>query len=170
MFLFLASFLALYGGMHAYAIHRLKNAFNLSVSTTYGIAVLMILMTFMPLLVRMFERGGYDSIAVVLAWPGYIWMGAIFLFTSALVFIDLTRFVTWLVLKRTATEMPEFLGAGLTCELALIFCLIATIYSFFEARNIGTEHLVVRSGKLPDAARIRVVQISDVHLLSLIHI
>lgn len=165
MFLFLASFLSLYGGMHAYALHRLKNAFNPSSHTVYGIAALMVLMTFMPLLVRLFERSGYDTIAVTLAWPGYIWMGAIFLFASALAAIDLTRLCVWLYLRRTASEMPQVLGAGLTCEIALLFCFAATIYSFFEARNIATEHLSVKSSKLPaSAGRIRVVQISDVHL------
>ena len=165
MLLFLASFLTLYGGMHAYALHRIKNAFNPSASAVYGIAVLMLLMTFTPLLVRLFERSGHDTIAMILAWPGYIWMGAIFLFASALAVIDLTRLGAWLLLRRNASEMPQILGAGITCEIALIFCLLATIYSFFEARSIVTEHVTVKSVKLPiSASRIRVVQISDVHL------
>jgi hypothetical protein len=92
-------------------------------------------------------------------------MGAIFLFASALAFIDLARFTTWLFIRRSGAEMPECLSPRLTCELALIISLFATAYSFFEARTIRTEHLTVTSSKLPVASgRIRVVQISDVHL------
>jgi predicted MPP superfamily phosphohydrolase len=163
--LFLITFLSIYGGMHIYAFYRLKNAFHPAPVTARWIGALMFLMTFMPLVIRMAEWSGLEDIATVLAWPGYIWMGALFLFTSALTCTDLIRLITWLVIRRSGSEMPECLGARLTCEVVLILSLCATIYSFFEARDIRTEHLTVSSRKLPaSAARIRVVQLSDIHL------
>jgi len=165
MSLFLITFLTIYGGMHAYAFYRLKHAFQPAPGTARGIAAIMLLMTFMPLVIRMTEWSGFEDLAIILAWPGYIWMGALFLFASALTCTDLIRFVTWLIIRRSGSGMPECLGARLTCEVALILSLSATTYSIFEARDIRTEHLTVTSRKLPaTAGRIRVVQISDVHL------
>lgn len=165
MSLFLITFLTIYGGMHAYAFYRLKHAFQPAPGTARGIAAIMLLMTFMPLVIRLTEWSGFEDLAIILAWPGYIWMGALFLFASALTCTDLIRFMTWLIIRRSGSGMPECLGARLTCEVALILSLSATTYSIFEARNIRTEHLTVTSRKLPaTAGRIRVVQISDVHL------
>ena len=165
MSLFLVTFLTIYGGMHAYAFYRLKHAFHPYPATARGLAALMLLMTFMPLVIRLTEWSGFEDLAIILALPGYIWMGALFLFASALTCIDLIRFMTWLIIRRSGSKMPECLGARLTCEVALILSLSATTYSIFEARDIRTEHLTVTSRKLPaTASRIRVVQISDVHL------
>lgn len=165
MSLFLITFLAVYGGMHAYAFYRLKHAFAPPPANARMIAALMLLMTFMPLLIRLAEQSGLEGFAIVLAWPGYIWMGALFLFASALVFMDLLRFVTWLFIRKSGSEMPECFNQRLVCELALIISLSATIYSFFEARTIRSEYVTINSSKIPVAGgRIRVVQISDVHL------
>lgn len=164
MSLFLITFLSLYGGMHAYAFYRLKNAFRPLPSVARMSAALMVLMTVMPVLVRLSEWGGFGRLAIILAWPGYIWMGAIFLFASALLFTDLIRFIAWLICRRAGSRMPECLDSRLTCEVALILSLSAAIYSCFEARDIRTEHLTVSTSKIPAAGRIRVVQISDVHL------
>jgi predicted MPP superfamily phosphohydrolase len=39
------------------------------------------------------------------------------------------------------------------------------LYGYFEARNVRTEHVIIKSGKIPpSASRIRIVHISDVHI------
>lgn len=165
MSLFLITFLSLYGGMHAYAFIRLRCLFSPAYHGTMLLAAWMVLMVAAPVLVRFAEGAGMERTALCLAWPGYVWMGAIFLFASALAALDLLRATAWLAGRITGSSMPGFLGATITCELALILALLACAYGFYDARNIRTDHVTVTTDKLPPSvARFRIVQISDVHV------
>jgi len=163
--LFLISFLSLYGGMHAYAFVRLRSAISSTPQTTLLLAAWMILMVGAPVLVRLAEGAGLERVALYLAWPGYIWMGVIFLFASALAALDMVRAIAWLLSRFAGSAIPGFLTAGITCELALILAILASAYGLYDARQIRTDHVTITSTKLPPAVtRIRVVQISDVHI------
>jgi len=49
--------------------------------------------------------------------------------------------------------------------ICLSHAILIAIYGYFEAKNIRTETLTVRSPKIPsEIGRLRIVQISDVHL------
>lgn len=125
----------------------------------------MVLMTIAPLLIRFLEWSSFKRTATLLAWPGYIWMGALLLFCSALFLADIVRLFAWAICRASGFRFPNYLSVRLTCVFALILSLSAAIYSFFEARNIRTEHLTVTTSKLPATSdRIRIAQISDVHL------
>jgi uncharacterized protein len=170
MSLFLITFLAIYGATHAYAFYRLNSTFLPSSAAAKRLASLMVLMTIAPVLIRLAELYGLERTAMFLAWPGYIWMGALFLFCSALALLDITRLAAWVFSRITGSGFPHLLNARLTGKLALILSLAATVYSFFEARNIHTEHLNVATSKhTASGKRIRIVQISDVHLGLLVH-
>jgi len=170
MSLFLISFLTLYGGMHAYAFARLRGAFSPGHPTTAFLAGWMVLMTVAPLLVRMAEGAGLERTARLLAWPGYVWMGSIFIFCSALAAADTLRIAARLSHRIFGTAFPGCLTATSTCEIALVLALLASGYALYEARRIRTEQVTVATDKLPPAVRsIRVVQISDVHVGLLFH-
>jgi uncharacterized protein len=165
MSLFLISFLSLYGGMHVYAFVRLRGAFSPSQPTTAILAGWMVLMTVAPLLVRLAEGAGLERTARLMAWPGYIWMGSIFILCSALLAADALRVAAWLSHLIFRTAIPGYLSAAITCEIALFLALVASGYSLYEARSIRTEQVMITTDKLPPAVRrIRVVQISDVHV------
>jgi predicted MPP superfamily phosphohydrolase len=165
MSLFLISFLSLYGGMHLYAFVRLRGTFSPGHITTVALAGWMILMTVAPLLVRLAEGAGLERSAILIAWPGYIWMGSIFIFCTALAAVDTLRIAAWLSHRFFGTAIPGYLTAGITCEIALFLGLLASGYAIFEARRIRTEQVTITTDKLPPAVRsIRVVQISDVHV------
>jgi uncharacterized protein len=163
--IFLISFLSLYGGMHAYAFVRLRGTFSQGHPATAILAGWMVLMTVAPLLVRLAEGVGLERTAGTLAWPGYIWMGSIFIFCSALAAVDSLRIAAWLAHRIFRTATPGYLTAAITCEIALSVALLASGYALFEARSIRTEQVTVTTDKLPPAVRsIRVVQISDLHV------
>lgn len=165
MYLFLITFLSLYGGLHAYVFIRLRIAFHPSRKAAYCLVALMILMTTSPMLIRLLEWGNLHGAATVLAWPGYIWMGAILLLCSALLLTDCLRLSAWAICRLFHLTFPNILNSRLTCEISVLLSLAATLYSYFEARNIRTEYLTVTTSRLPaDTDRIRIVQISDVHL------
>jgi uncharacterized protein len=165
MSLFLISFLSLYGGMHLYAFARIRGAFSPGQPATVILAGWMVLMTVAPLMVRMAEGAGLEETARILAWPGYIWMGSIFIFCAALAAVDAVRSAAWLSNRMFNTAIPGYLTAAITCEIALLLALLASGYALFEARCIRTEQVTVTTDKLPPAVRsIRVVQVSDIHV------
>lgn len=165
MSLFLITFLSLYGGMHAYAFFRVRAVLPQSPSCRVLLVAWMVLMTVAPLLVRFFERAGMDRVALSIAWPGYIWMGFVFLFVSALLPMETVCIINWLVNRSYSFASAGFLSAAGTTGLALLLAVAASVHAGFETNRIRSEHVTIRSGKLPTgASRIRIVQVSDIHI------
>lgn len=161
MTLFLGGFLAVYAGMHLYALKRIEYSLNFSRRNMLLLRWLMVFTASAPFLVRICEQSGLDRLARPLAWSGYCWMGFIFILVSALLTLDLLHLGAFLFSKK----FQRFPWARVTCMIALCYATIATCIGFFEARNIRTEHLAIDSAKLaPSAKTVRIVQISDVHL------
>jgi hypothetical protein len=164
MSLFLITFLSLYGGLQTYIFFRLRSTFLPGPITTRFIAVLMALMTVAPLLVRVAEGLGHTMTASVIAWPGYVWMGSSFILGAALLSADSILVSAWTLKRCCGTAVPRFLTAAITCKVAVMVALPASGYALYEARVIRTEHVYITTDKLPPgSARVRVVQISDVH-------
>jgi predicted MPP superfamily phosphohydrolase len=163
--LFLISFLSIYGGMHAYAFARLLDAFRPNQAVTLVLAAWMILMIIAPILVRLAEGAGLERCALFLAWPGYTWMGTIFIFASILLACDALWLGAWLSNRFWGIAIPQSMTTTGTCTAALVLAFFAGAHAFYEARRIRTDHVTVTTAKLPPSAgRIRVVQISDVHI------
>ncbi len=157
MSLFLITFLSLYGGMHLYALHHVRRAFAPGRGPLLFLGGLALLGTLAPVLVRVCETRGREEAALLLAWSGYCWMGFIFILVSVLLVLDLLRPLLSRALPRLGLR-PRIL-------LALLAALATSCHGFFEARDIRIEHLVISSPKLsPTVGRIRIVQLSDVHL------
>ncbi|BDV44141.1 serine/threonine phosphatase [Geotalea uraniireducens] len=166
MSLFLAMFFLIYGGTHVYFFYRARAAFGFGAVVAVALALFLAVMAVMPLLVRITERQGLEGIARFLAWSGYCWMGVLFFFFSSSLAIDSYHLVLKAVALLSHRDLAAFrlspLGAF---RLAALYTVVVTVYSAFEARDIRTEHLTVPSAKLPaDVPRLRIVQISDVHL------
>jgi predicted MPP superfamily phosphohydrolase len=165
MLLFLTTFLSLYGGIHVYAFYRLRDTFLPGRSAKISLSIFMLLMTLAPLLVRLSERAGMDRCAIFIAWPGYLWMGFIFIFVSALLMFDAIRGAYRLVNHIFSSSTSAFLSSHITCEFALILAFAASGYACYEARQIRSEQVVIKSAKLPQGIeKIRIVQISDLHI------
>jgi predicted MPP superfamily phosphohydrolase len=170
MYLFLISFLSLYGGMHLYAFVRVRSSFSLGGATRALLAGWMLLMTVTPLLVRLAESSGFVRIATMMTWPGYVWMGSLFIFCASLAAVDTLRMAAWLSHRFFTTAIPGWLSKPFTCKAALLVALLGSGYSLYEARSIRTEQVTVTTDKLPASVRrVRVVQISDVHVGLLFH-
>jgi predicted MPP superfamily phosphohydrolase len=165
MYLFLITFITLYGGIHVYAFCRVRGTFSPGQSAKGFLTAWMLLMTLAPLLVRLSERAGMDNFAIFIAWPAYIWMGFIFIFVSVLFAVDLIRGAYRLAHHLFSTSTPAFLTSHITCEFALFFAIAASGYAFYAARQIRSEQVIIKSSKLPPGIpKIRIVQISDLHV------
>jgi uncharacterized protein len=164
--LFLAVFLLLYGLIHFYAFLKIRSAVALGPLWSACLTIFMVIMIVAPLLVRVAEKGGYESIPRYMAHVGYTWMGLLFLFVTFSLCIDLCRLVLYvggLLLRR---DFAVFIHAYryFFCA-ALVYTLVAGAYGYVDALRIRTERVMVLTEKVPlEAGVLRIVQISDVHL------
>jgi uncharacterized protein len=149
--------------MHVYAFLKLRKAVALSGVSTALIAVLMILMILTPIIVRVVESADFERTAKVFAYAGYTWMGLLFLFFAASFTLDVWRFLVYLAegLLKASLDVVRF-SARQAFFLPLFASMLAAGYGLFEAMNIRTEILVLKSPRI--TRPIRIVQISDVHL------
>jgi hypothetical protein len=164
--LFFITFYSVYGLLHLYAFLKIKSAFSPGAKTVISIIVFMVIMLFSPSIIHYLEKAGLELPARLMSYIGYIWMGVLLLFIAAALFIDIYRlliYICGLILRRDLSVIIP--AAKTSFHLCTIFALTVSIYGFFEARDIRTEHLRIQTPKVPaEIGTITIVQISDVHL------
>jgi len=166
MTLFLLTFFLIYGGMHVYLFAKIRAAFHFSTAANTGLIIIMVFMVLAPIFVRMSERYGHEALARFLSYTGYIWMGVILIFFCASLLFDIYRFLIYissLILHKDFSHLNVSPVTVLVVPLLIAFSI--NTYGYFEAKNIRTEHITIKSAKIPDSTgRVRIVQISDVHI------
>ena len=166
LIIFLLSFLALYGGLNLYGFLKARRALSLGAGASLFLMIFMVIMVFVPLLVRFFERQGFETVSRFLAFIGYFWMGLLFLFVSASLIIDfyqLLVYVAGLIFHRNFAGIS--FSPRISFFIPLIVCFVIGLYGYFEAIRIKTEHVTIITPKIPkEASGLRIAQISDVHL------
>jgi uncharacterized protein len=166
MSLFLLTFFLIYGGVHLYLFVKIKGAFHLSAAGNVILVIVLVFMVLAPILVRVCERYGSDTLASIMAYTGYIWMGVLFLFFVSSLLLDMYNL---LVRAGALVSHGDFshliLSPIYAFFLPLTISLAVNVYGYFEANDIRTEVLTIASPKIPESAgKIRIVQISDVHI------
>ncbi len=166
MTLFLLTFFLLYGSLHFYFFLKLRAAFAPGAAAQIILAALLVLGLIAPLIVRVLERFGIETLVRLMSWAGNIWMAIIFLFFSVALILDLYRILVYAAGLVLHTDVRAVMPAARTLFLSpLVAALIIGGYGFFEARQIRTERIEIRSAKIPkEIEKIRIVQISDVHV------
>lgn len=166
MRLFLLTFFLLYGGMHLYVFLKAKAAFAFNVQTGIVVALIMLIMILAPVIVRQSEMAGHETLARIMSYVGYVWLGIVFLFISVSLVLDCYRLVGYLAggvfngPLRFPTLTPQY-----AFFIPLTASLLIAFYGYFEAKDIRTETIRIESSKIPAGIqRLRIVQISDVHL------
>lgn len=163
---FILIFLLIYSGTHFYAFHKARAAFAFGTVTGICLAAFMVLMISAPFIVRLSERHGFEFAARLMSYTGYIWLGLLFLFFSASLVFDIYSLLVYsggLMLKRDLSGIG--IPARLSFFVSLFLAVIISFYGYFEAGNIITERIVIRTPKIPkEAGRLKIVQISDVHI------
>lgn len=166
MYLFLITFFLLYGGMHLYAFLKARAAFSFSPETGIYIALFMLIMVFAPLIVRVSERLELEFFARLMSYIGYMWMGILFLFFSGSIVVDIYHTLIYsagLILRKDLTSLIP--SARYSFYIPLVMSTSIAIYGYYEALNIRTEKVEIKTSEIPEEiGRLRIVQISDVHL------
>lgn len=166
MTLFLIAFFILYGSLHYYAFGKIKGAFPLTAAVQAGLMILMAFMILAPILVRTAEHYGYETVACLLSYTGYIWMGILMLFFSASLLFDVYRLLISIAGRLTHSNLSALVPPALYLfVIPLAISLSLNAYGYFEAKNIQAERITIQTSKIPpEIGRIRIVQISDVHI------
>lgn len=166
MSLFLLTFFTVYGGMHLYAFLKARAGTGFGLKAGIVIALFMIFMIFTPILVRLLEKAGFEMPARTLSYVGYTWLGILFLFISFAVAIDVYRagiYVLGIAFKKDLSHV--MLTSQLSFFVPLFIAITIAFLGYFEARNIKTENVVIKTTKLPKHIhKLKIVQISDVHV------
>jgi len=164
--LFFLTFFLIYGGFHLFFFLRIRAAFAPGTAVLVLLIALLLLGMMAPIIVRIAERDGFEFLPRIFAWIGYLWMAVLFLFCFSSLLVDLYRLLAYL----TGPLLPWEVGAFLPSARTLFWIPFAVAlgmvgYGCLEASHIRTERIEIRSEKIPkEAGRIRVVQISDVHI------
>jgi predicted MPP superfamily phosphohydrolase len=164
--LFLLIFFLIYGGFHFYFFLKFRAAFTPGAASQITLIAVLILALVAPIIVRAAERYGLEALAWFMSWAGYAWMAALLLFFSVSVLVDLYRLLLSCSGLLLRTDVGAWIPATRTMfVLPAAVALVMVVYGSVEALNIRTETLEIRSAKIPKTAgRIRIVQISDVHV------
>ena len=166
MSLFFISFILIYAGVHLYAFLKVKAALHPGKMVQQLMAFFLIAMISAPFFVRLYEKSGFEIFAYLTAHVGFIWMGILFLFFIYGVLIDFWRlliFTAGSVLKKNLSALRP--STKLAFFVPLLISMTIASYGYFEAMDVTTERINIKSEKIQSqAGRIKIVQISDVHL------
>ncbi len=166
MALFLLVFFLIYGGFHFYFFLKVRAAFAPGAAGQVILVAFLILAMMAPIIVRVSERYGLETLARIMSWVGYVWMAVLLLFFSVSLLVDLYRLLIHISTLLFGTGVGARIPAARTAFfLPAAIALAMVLYGSFEALNVRTEKLEIRSAKIPKSLeRIRIVQISDVHV------
>lgn len=166
MSLFLLTFFLIYGGTNAYALHKAQAAFGFGWRTTLVAVPPLAALVCGPLIVHALGARGMEGASRTASWIAYTWMGLLFFFTWTNLALDGANLLARLATAMSGKGSRPLVAYGRPAFLALAGLSVALgIYSFFEASRIRPVHFRIFTDKLPaGTTRIRVAQISDVHL------
>lgn len=166
MTLFLLTFFLIYGGFHLHFFLRFRAAFAPGAAAQAVLVVLLLLGLMAPIIVRVSERYDLEALARLMSWIGYLWMAVLLLFVASSILLELYRLVVRAAGLLLRGEAGRFIPSAVILFLVPVAAALAIVaYGFFAALQPHIEHLEIRSAKIPkETARIRVVQISDVHV------
>jgi predicted MPP superfamily phosphohydrolase len=154
---FLIFYLIAYGGTHIYLFWKFKGAFSLSPKKQLLCTLVLTSLFTAPLIARKLESFNLDRFTEIFSGVGYLWMGLLFLFVTASASIDVLNLCSCKTGFKISPKNLFLTSAAYT--------LIIGTYGYYEAINIVTEYVTIKSNRIPaSVGRIRIVQISDVHV------
>lgn len=161
MIIVLLTLICLYSGINFYFFFRVKSILHLSGIPQAVFLGLIIVLLFSPILTRILESLHYEILARIVAGIGYVWMGFIFLFFFSSVSLELARVIYRLMVPGTGAATLKMVTFGLAAFLSA--ALVA--YGYVDAQRVRVKNLEIKTDRiLPGDGKLRIVQISDVHI------
>lgn len=166
MSLFFIIFFLLYGSMHVYAYLRASAALHFGLFSGLVVIFFMLVMVFAPLLIRLAEKQGLEQLARVLSFAGYTWLGVLFLFFSSSLVLDGYRLLIRIAEIAVQTDYGRLRpSADIAFYLPLMVSVLIAVYGYHEAKEVRAERITIKTNRVAESVgKLRIVQISDVHL------
>lgn len=157
---FLIFYFTAYGGSHLYLLWKLSRGLALTRTARACLVLPLFLLFIAPIAARTLEAAGLEKLPEILSPVGYLWMGLLFLFITAAATVDILNVILYLAKRRSRMFSPAS-----QLRIAAAYTIIIGAYGWQEAKDIRSEKITLRSPKIPAAiGRIRIVQLSDVHV------
>jgi uncharacterized protein len=166
MSVFLFVYIVIYSAMNGYCYCRLLPLLPENRAVRLVVSFFLMIMVPAPILIRVLERSGLESGLTAAGLLVFSWMGFLFLFVVLSLTLDSLRLLLWIGKRFTArgTSSPVF-SSRAASRTSLVLAAILFAYGLFEAQDLRQEHVVLSTTKLPQGVdRLRIVQVSDVHL------
>jgi len=169
MSLFFITFFTTFALMHLYFFMKLRRCFRLGRTTQILILLNLAILVFSPLFARLAVRDVMLPWAYILSYTAYTWLAFLFLFCSTALVMDTGGMLLWACRKAGIVRKKQWkLWRKMRRAPFLIPLFVAAaacLYGYFEALDIRTETITLASSKItPAQGRIRIAQITDVHL------
>ena len=165
MLIFLLIYFGIYGSMHAYFFWKTVQALQLQGWPFLFLTGFLLLMVNGPILVRVLERNDQILGATALAWVSYTWMAVLLWFLSMGIIRDLWNTGVRAAALITPGSYRLIVPAKPAYMIILVLISAATVWGFFEGRDLRTERVTIRTQYLPPGSKpVKIAQISDVHL------
>jgi hypothetical protein len=163
---FLAIFLCLYGTLHLYILIKVRRSLYLEGLSYILLLVVLAFLMLAPILARLLESQGHALLDLLLTWVGYVWMGYLFLFVCIAIPVDTYHLIVGGLQRLFEVDWSDYmLMRRHNLMLVAAAAGLLTVYGALAAHFVGVKHVAIACPKLPESlARVRIVQISDLHL------
>lgn len=158
-------FLLVYASLNYYFWGELMSSGMVGSAHATWITAFFTLMTLSPLLISMSWKALPVMARYILGTVAFYWTATMMQFLAWSLMLQVLRHIsqTALGLLGSGWRFPEGRHADFLIPLAVT--LGATVYGFWEATRIRAVGYEIRSGKIPPGLpRVRIVQMSDLHL------
>jgi uncharacterized protein len=163
---FLSVYLCVYGVAHLYLLIKWRRAFYLQGIEYFFLFVILTFLLLAPINARLIESQGYLLASLAISWIGFLWMGFIFIYVCLALPLDGYHLLVGAGQRLTDADWTGLmLSRRQSVGLVAVITLGLMVYGAVEAYRVRVETLTLESSGLPSTnSRIRIVQISDVHL------
>jgi uncharacterized protein len=166
LIVFLSLYFSIYGAAHLYLLIKWRRAFYLQGIEYFLLFVVLTFLLLAPINARMLDAQGYLLASLAMSWIGFLWLGFIFIYVCLALPLDGYHLLVGAGQRLTDADWTGImLSRRQSVGLVAVLSLGLMVYGAFEAYRIRVETLTIESPRLrPNATKIRIVQISDVHL------
>jgi predicted MPP superfamily phosphohydrolase len=166
LILFLSLYFCIYGAAHLYLLIKWRRAFYFQGMAYFLLFVVLTFMLLAPINARILGSQGYGLAALMMTWAGFLWMGFIFIYVCLALPLDGYHQLVGAGQRLAGTDWTGLmLSRRQSVGLSVVMTCGLMLYGAVEAHRIPIETVTIRSSQIPSTtARIRIVQISDVHL------
>jgi predicted MPP superfamily phosphohydrolase len=166
LIVFLSLYFCIYGAAHLYLLIKWRRAFYLQGIEYFFLFVILTFLLLAPINARLLDSQGYMLASLAMNWIGFLWMGFIFIYVCLALPLDGYHLLVGAGQRLTDTDWTGLmLSRRQSVGLVAALTLGLMVYGAVEAYRVQVEALTVESSRMPSTgSRLRIVQISDVHL------